>query len=72
MVAIDETSAIRLEAQHGKSAPPLVAGSLFQDTSNFDDDVENLKASLIEQGVNHKVFSTMVAIRSSKWRTYVP
>lgn len=72
MVAIDETSAIRLESAGGTSAPGLVGNTLFRDTSRFSDDIETLKKSLEEVGVNHKVFSTMVAIRSSKWSTALP
>lgn len=72
MVAIDETSAVRLEAENGNGMPQLVPTSLFRNTSNFDADVEALKASLSEKGVNHKVFSTLVAIRSSKWSTAIP
>jgi len=72
MVAIDETSAIRLEAENGNSMPNLVSNNLFTDTTNFDADIEALKKSLTEKGVNHKVFSTLVAIRSSKWSTLVP
>lgn len=72
MVAIDDPSAIRLEAQYGNSPPELVKESAFLDTGSFDSDVEDLKNDLSELNVNHKVFSTMVAIRSSKWRTYAP
>lgn len=72
MVAIDEASAIRLEAQHGRSMPPLVPSALFRDTRRFESDIETLKQHLTEQNVNHKVFSTMVALRSSKWSTVVP
>lgn len=72
MVVLDEGSAIRLEAENGSSMPDLVPRSLFRDTGNFDDDVESLKLELASKNLNHKVFSTMVAIRSSKWSTYVP
>jgi len=72
MVAIDETSAVRLEAENGNSMPDLVPASLFRNTSNFDADILALKDLLNQNSVNHKVFSTMVAIRSSKWSTLVP
>ncbi len=72
MVVIDEPAAIRLEAEGGNSMPVLVPNNLFRDTSRFDDDVELLKEQLSERNINHKVFSTMVALRSSKWSTYVP
>lgn len=72
MIAIDEGSAVRLEAENGSSEPNLVSRSYFRDTSNFDDDIEDLSEELSAKGLNFKVFSTMVAIRSSKWSTYVP
>ena len=72
LVAIDEGSAVRLEAINGTSMPRLVPNTLFKSTANFEDDVEKLKEDLSEQNINHKVFSTMVAIRSAKWSTIVP
>ena len=72
MVAIDDPSAIRLEGESGSGMPELVASSLFQDTSRFSDDLEQLKEDLTKKNVNHKVFSTMVAIRSAKWSTAIP
>jgi len=70
MVAIDETSAVRLEASN--HAPPLVPNNLFRQSEDFEADVQTLKEQLQEKNVNHKVFSTMVAIRSAKWSTYNP
>lgn len=72
MVAIDEPSAIRLASENGKSMPNLVDKSYFNETSRFAEDVKRLKADLEQKGISHKVFSTMVAIRSSKWSTAVP
>lgn len=72
MVATDESSAVRMEAQHGTSNPNLVSANLFKDTGNFEADLDELKEDLNEIGVNYKVFSTMVAIRSSKWNTVDP
>lgn len=72
MVAIDEPAAVRMEVENGKSIPQVIPAGLFRNTSNFDSDMERLKESLSEKGYNHKVFSTMVAIRSSKWSTAVP
>lgn len=68
MVAIDEGSAIRLEAESFRG--DLVKNTYFKSTQNFDKDVEDLKEDLSEKGVNFKVFSTMVALRSAKWSTY--
>lgn len=72
MVAIDEPAAVRMEAENGNNMPQVVPSGLFRNTATFDNDVERLKEALSEKGYNHKVFSTMVAIRSSKWSTSVP
>lgn len=72
MVAIDEASAVRLESEHGNNIPTLVPTTLFRDSGRFDKDVEDLKEQLQKRNINHKVFSTMVALRSAKWSTYNP
>lgn len=72
LVAVDEASAVRLEAEHGQSMPTVVPTDLFRNTGNFESDVEKLSQQLNENGVNHRVFSTMVALRSAKWRTVDP
>jgi uncharacterized protein (TIGR02599 family) len=73
MVAIDEASAIRFE--QGGSQPPQIASAvagLFESANNFNKDIESLESSLRDSGVNYRVFSSMVPIRSSKWSTYDP
>lgn len=72
MVALDESAAVRMEAESGKAKPNILPGGLFRNTSAFDDDIKKVKDLLSEKGYNHKVFSTMIAIRSSKWNTYQP
>lgn len=72
MVVIDEPSAIRLEAENGGNMPNLFPQNLFRNTAEFDGDIEKLKSELSGKSLNHKVFSTMVAIRSSKWSTAEP
>lgn len=74
MVAIDETSAVRLEDENsGASMPNLVPGGLFKSTQQYDQDIQKLKDELNNRNppINFKIFSTMVAIRSSKWSTEV-
>ncbi|MFK5921180.1 MAG: Verru_Chthon cassette protein C [Verrucomicrobiota bacterium] len=71
MVAIDETSAIRLEDKGGGGAsmPSLIPGSFFKSTQQYESDIAKLKAELNSRKINFKIFSTTVAIRSSKWST---
>lgn len=72
MVVLDEQGAARLEAENGTSMPNIVPNGLFLDTGSFDADIDRLKEDLSGMNLNYKVFSTMVAIRSSKWSTYYP
>lgn len=65
MVAIDETSALRVE-DDGKR-PELIETAWFKDTDKYADDIVQLTESLNEKQVNHKIFSSMVMLRSAKW-----
>lgn len=68
MIAIDETAAVR-EAE-GSAIPEDIYGeidSLFKNTSSFTTDIEKVSKDLNDKGINHKVFSTLVLLRSAKW-----
>jgi len=65
MVAIDEASAVRLE--DGSNRPEIVPSNLFRNTGRYQDDVEELTESLNQRNINHKIFSTVVMLRGSKW-----
>lgn len=68
MVAIDETAAVQNES--GSSIPQDIVGPLprlFKQTQNFTQDIQELSRHLDEKKINHKVFSTMVLLRSAKW-----
>lgn len=68
MIAIDEASAVRLEEG---STPPEKIHALIQeppnDTKRYDEDILTIVNSLNENNINHKVFSSMVLLRSAKW-----
>lgn len=68
MVAIDETSAVRLE--DGTTRPAIVDNNLFRNTANYEQDLETLVEYLNEEEINHKVFSSMVMLRSGKWSEF--
>lgn len=68
VVAIDETSAVRLE--NGESMPSLVDPSWFSSSSRYLGDIEALREKFSAEKVNFKVFSSLVAIRSSKWSAF--
>lgn len=68
MIAIDEVSAIRLEALYpGGTFPQLQPGTSFTDTASYEDDLANLKTALSDAKLNFRVFSTNVVIRQSKF-----
>lgn len=70
MVAIDETAAIRFA--NGSSLPTELAramNGLFTNTGKYEEDVQEISSRLSELGVSHKVFSSLVLLRSSKWST---
>ncbi len=70
MVAIDETSAKRLES--GSSQPAAIQSALagkFQTSSDtaFKKDLSDLETALIKSNIEYRVFSSAVPIRESKW-----
>lgn len=70
MIAIDEAAAVRFE--NGSSAPAeleLALNGLFRSTANYTEDVQRLSKALDDLKVSHKVFSSLVLLRSSKWST---
>jgi uncharacterized protein (TIGR02599 family) len=79
MVAIDETSAIRLAAQYGTTSPNLIAkaqaagstpgNALFAQTSNFTTDLNTLTTYLAGIRVKYRVFTAQVPMFNAKWTT---
>lgn len=70
MVAIDEAAATRFAS--GSSMPPELArvtDGLFMNTGKYEEDVREVSNRLNEIKVSHKVFSSLVLLRSSKWST---
>ncbi len=65
MVAIDEASAVQNE--NGSTMPDMIPDGLFQSTSKYEDDIKELTEALNAKRINHKVFSSMVMLRSAKW-----
>jgi uncharacterized protein (TIGR02599 family) len=68
MVAIDETAAVRYDK--GSSQPAELANALnglFTNTNSYAEDVQKASEALNQLGVSHKIFSSLVMLRSSKW-----
>jgi uncharacterized protein (TIGR02599 family) len=68
MIAIDEASAVRYES--GSSIPTEFSEAVkgrFTSTASFTKDLKEVTDSLNGNKINHKVFSSLVMLRSSKW-----
>lgn len=76
LIAIDEASAIRLQAEYGESPPldGILGGQkLFTTSANtnepaaYEQDLQILREALIKKNINYRIFNTEVIIRASKW-----
>jgi uncharacterized protein (TIGR02599 family) len=65
LIAVDETSAERL-AERGT---PNLGNGLFTNASDsrMRADIDSIEQQFISQRINYRVFTTTVALRSSKW-----
>jgi len=67
MVAMDQSSATRLAALNGTSAPQLVPATLFQQAAQLDADLATLDSSLTAQNIGHRIFQREILLPSSNW-----
>lgn len=68
MIAVDETSAKRLDA--GNVPPTAIENALknkFEDASKFDDDLKDVRSALESAHIQYRVFDSAVPILESKW-----
>lgn len=68
MIAIDEAAAVRYE--NGQTPPAEFTSPFnnrFEDSRKYDEDIEVMSRELNDNGISHKVFSSLVMLRSSKW-----
>lgn len=70
LVALDEVSARNLEERSGSDVPQLVPASAFSTAANYDQDLQTLEATLRDQKLNYRVFTTTIGLRNSKWAMY--
>lgn len=70
MIAIDETSALRLQG-NSTTAPDLgfAPGSLFREAANLESDLATAVAALSARHIGYRVFQTEIPLRNSKWST---
>jgi uncharacterized protein (TIGR02599 family) len=69
MVAVDETSAVRLSNAYANltNASQQGYGNLFQTASNLPTDLTTLGSILAAKGMNYRIFTTDVMIKGAKW-----
>jgi len=69
LVVIDEASAARLAATHGTTPPPLVKTQYFSRPAELDDDIEKLRADLVENPARpeFRILRNTVRLESAKW-----
>jgi uncharacterized protein (TIGR02599 family) len=67
LVAMDQTSAMRLAAENGSNPPPLVSATLFQQAAQLDADLATLDHSLTAQKIGHRIFQREILLPSSNW-----
>lgn len=76
MVALDDTSANRLESMNPAGTMPDLgfndnASTLFTDATQFQNDLNqsanSLEKTLISKRLNYRIFTTSVSVRGAKW-----
>jgi len=67
LVAIDETSALRLAGTNGNAPPALLPSNAFQDAAKMDGDTAALDASLTAAKIGHRIFQRDLAIATAAW-----
>lgn len=67
MVAIDETSAMRLADGSQPTLDSIVDSEMFTTDGDFDADIERLRLALVEENINFRIFQTTIAPREAKW-----
>lgn len=65
MVAIDEVSARRLDT--GATPPDFGLTGFFTQTSNYDQNLEDLRKNLNDRKINYRIFTANVSIQGAKW-----
>ena len=65
MVAVDENSAIRKAAAY--SGLTNMVNFPFTNSVNFSNDLAALQSYLTTNGINFRVFSTVVSLKAAKW-----
>lgn len=73
LIAVQERSWERFEGARGESGARSFVDNLFDgrftNAANFQDDLDAVEQQLLDSGLQHRVFTTAVPLRASKWIT---
>lgn len=67
MIAVDETDMARWLVVNGTREPDFVSSELFKSQRALEQDLESLRKNLDAEKVRHRVFTTTIRMRESKW-----
>jgi uncharacterized protein (TIGR02599 family) len=67
LVVLDESSAARLQQQHGSTRPDLGIDHLFLDTSTYAADLADLEETLLARKLQFRILKKTVRLRNARW-----
>ena len=67
LVAITEKSALDLEQENDEAMPDLGIDELFDDVTEYEEDMAALEKALVAKGIDFRIFNTTVKLRNSRW-----
>jgi uncharacterized protein (TIGR02599 family) len=53
--------------ENGSAPPDLGLTGLFDSTSSYDTDLEDLRTNLADRQINYRIFTANVSIQGAKW-----
>jgi uncharacterized protein (TIGR02599 family) len=67
LVALDEVSAADLADANGTEMPDFGLSELFDEASNYEEDLATLEKTLIAKKLRYRVFTSTIRLRNAKW-----
>lgn len=67
MVAVDNRTWKIYQQKYGTGTPDFGINSLFKKAANYQTDIETLEDTLNQKGLDHRIFSATVGMRTAKW-----
>lgn len=67
MVAVDGRTWKSYQAKNGTTPPDFGINTLFRKAENYENDIKTLKNTLNAEGLEYRIFSATVGMRTAKW-----